>query len=147
MLPLSLVGQSLLRRSSNHVLRQASYSNYKDEPKEHNYEKCLNEATLLGRVGVHPQLRGSDERPCVTFSLATDQSFRKSSNDTYTTYTDWHNIAVFKEGLRQSVYEGIEKGQRAMVKGRIRYSTVEDKSGVTRNLVSIVADQVISFKK
>nr|ACO10941.1 Single-stranded DNA-binding protein, mitochondrial precursor [Caligus rogercresseyi] len=141
------IARPLLRGTAGRLQKSlvAPFSNSQNEDKK-NYEKSLNEVTLLGRVGVHPQLRGSDERPCVTFSLATDQSFRKGVNEAFTTYTDWHNIVVFKEGLRQSVYEGVEKGQRALIKGRIRYSSVEDKSGLTRNLVSIVADQVIAFK-
>ena len=35
-------------------------------------EKCLNQVTLLGRVGQDPQLRGTDAHPVVTFSLATN---------------------------------------------------------------------------
>ena len=32
----------------------------------------VNSVTLLGRVGVEPQMRGSDAHPVVTFSLATN---------------------------------------------------------------------------
>ena len=38
-------------------------------------EKCLNQVTLLGRVGQEPQLRGTDAHPVVTFSLATNYRY------------------------------------------------------------------------
>lgn len=36
----------------------------------------MNNVTLLGRVGADPQKRGSDERPVVTFSLATHTNYK-----------------------------------------------------------------------
>ena len=38
-------------------------------------EKCINQVTLLGRVGQEPQVRGTDAHPVVTFSLATNYRF------------------------------------------------------------------------
>lgn len=39
----------------------------------------MNTVTLLGRVGVEPQKRGSDEHPVVTFSMATHNNYRYAS--------------------------------------------------------------------
>lgn len=37
--------------------------------------QAINKVTLLGRVGVDPQKRGTDEHPVVVFSLATHQNY------------------------------------------------------------------------
>ncbi len=56
----------------------------------------LNSVTLLGRVGVDPQLRGTDRHPVVAFSLATNLRYRPDGQQDYVTKTDWHNVAVFR---------------------------------------------------
>ena len=105
--------------------------------------------TLLGRVGIHPQMRGSEANPCVTFTLATSVRFPAKNSvpgeDTMITKTDWHNIAVFKPLLRDSVYEHVLKGNRVLVQGRILYGSVEDRAGVIRSTTTIVAEDVIRF--
>ena len=64
---------------------------------------------LPGRVGVEPQVRGSEEHPGVVFSMATN--FRYKKGEEYTTSTDWHNVAVFKPSLRESVNQNVSKGE------------------------------------
>ncbi|XP_042225723.1 single-stranded DNA-binding protein, mitochondrial-like isoform X2 [Homarus americanus] len=40
-------------------------------------EKTVNQVLLLGRVGVNPEKRGSEQHPVVTFSMATHTNYRK----------------------------------------------------------------------
>ena len=111
-------------------------------------EKSLNSVTLLGRVGLNPQLRGTETHPVVTFSLATNIQYRPGGPDSGNDLikkTDWHNIIVFKPNLRESVNNYVAKGSRIMVKGRIMYGTIEDKQGNLRSTTSIVAEDVIRF--
>ena len=61
------------------------------------------------------------------------------------TKTEWHNVVVFRPGLRDSVYDNLNKGQRVYVDGRLMYGRVEDKMGIVRDTVTIVADDVIRF--
>lgn len=104
--------------------------------------------TLLGRVGVDPQLRGTDEHPVVVFSLATNLRYKPGGPDSdndYATKTDWHNIAVFRPYLRDTVFQYVNKGQRVLIQGRIMYGSVEDKVGNVRHTTTIVADEVVRF--
>ena len=111
-------------------------------------EKSVNSVTLLGRVGVDPVLRGTQNHPVVAFSLATNIQYRPggagSGNDLIKK-TDWHNIVVFKPNLRESVHNYVTKGSRLMVQGRIMYGMIEDKHGNMRSTTSIVAEDVIRF--
>nr|CAG4645999.1 EOG090X0O5J [Lynceus sp. MCZ IZ 141354] len=114
------------------------------DPNENIKEKCLNEVTLLGRVGATPQRRGSEESSVVTFSLATNVSYSQDGKTVYK--PDWHNICIFKPKLQELVVSYITKGHRVLVKGRLIYSEIKDEEGRVRQTSRILADQVISFK-
>jgi len=111
-------------------------------------EKSVNSVTLLGRVGVNPQLRGTETHPVVAFSLATNIQYRPGGPDSgndLVKKTEWHNVVVFRPHLRESVHNYVAKGSRVMVQGRIMYGSIEDKQGMLRSTTSIVAEDVIRF--
>ena len=111
-------------------------------------EKSINQVNLLGRVGVDPQLRGTDAHPVVAFSLATNIRYKPGGPDSgndYITKTEWHNVAVFKTSLRESALQTVTKGMRVLVQGRIMYGSIEDKQGNIRHTTTIVAEDVIKF--
>ena len=111
-------------------------------------EKSINNITLLGRVGINPQLRGTEAHPVVSFSLATNIQYRPGGSDSSNSLvkkTEWHNVVVFRPHLRDSVYNYVTKGGRVMVQGRIMYGSIEDKQGNLRSTTSIVAEDVIRF--
>lgn len=126
----------------------------------------MNTVTLLGRVGVEPQKRGSDEHPVVTFSMATHNNYRyahrhcagqhvqpmylknhcirfRYENGDWSQRTDWHRIVIFKPQLRDAVMSYLRKGQRTMVSGKITYGEITDQEGKTRLTTSIIADDVV----
>lgn len=98
--------------------------------------------TLLGRVGNDPQVRGSEEHPVVTFSLATHNNYRYESGDMLQR-TDWHRISIFKPTLREMVSSYMKKGQRIYVTGRLTYGEIKTDDGQVRATTSVIADDVI----
>ena len=105
----------------------------------------MNKVTLLGRLGQDPVLRGNERTPVVTFSIATNESWKsKENDDEYQIRTEWHNIAVFSEPLQNIVMDRVKRGMRVQIEGRIRYSEYE-KEGVLIRGVSIVAQDLITF--
>ena len=111
-------------------------------------EKSINNVTLLGRVGIDPQLRGSEDKPVTTFSLATNSHWRTGGQDgpgsgDWTHKTEWHNIVVFKPGLRESAYNYIKKGSRVHITGRLMYGEYLDRQGTKRLTTSIVCEDII----
>ena len=106
---------------------------------------AVNKVTLLGRLGQDPVLRGTERTPVVTFSIATNESWKSKENDgEYQIRTEWHNIAVFSEPLQNIVMDRVKRGMRVQIDGRIRYSEYE-KEGVLIRGVSIVAQDLITF--
>jgi len=59
--------------------------------------------------------------------------------------TDWHRIVVFRPGLRDTVYNYLQKGQRIHISGRLIYGELKDESGTSRTTTSIAADDIIFF--
>ncbi|XP_063705438.1 single-stranded DNA-binding protein, mitochondrial [Culicoides brevitarsis] len=108
-------------------------------------EKSINTVTLLGRVGAEPQKRGNNEHPAVVFSLATHDNYRYENGD-WGQRTDWHRVVVFKPALRDNVLQYMQKGQRAVVQGRISYGEFTDAEGQKKPATSIIADDVIFLK-
>nr|CAG4644525.1 EOG090X0O5J [Lepidurus arcticus] len=108
-------------------------------------EKTVNQITLLGRVGSTPTKRGSSEHPVVVFSLATQSNYQYSSGDV-SQKAEWHRICVFKPYLRETAFKYVTKGQRVLVMGRLIYGDVKDNEGNSRQVASIVADDIVSFR-
>ena len=72
-------------------------------------EKCLNQVTLLGRIGQDPQIRGSQAKPVTTFSLATNSSWKADEYSEWQNKTEWHQVTVFKPSLQDAVYNFLTK--------------------------------------
>ena len=81
----------------------------REQPAHTPREKCLNQVTLLGRIGQDPQIRGSQAKPVTTFSLATNSSWKTDDYSEWQTRTEWHRITVFKPSLQDAVYNFLTK--------------------------------------
>ena len=112
-----------------------------DGPKE----RGLNSVTLMGRVGTEPVLRGSEEQPVTTFSLATNTYWKSGSE--WREKTEWHNIVIFKPSLVEKAFNIVYKGARLHLTGRLTYGKYVDREGVERQTTSIVCDDIIFLSK
>jgi len=105
------------------------------------YEKSINQVTLLGRVGTDPTVRGSDDNPLISFSLATNSYYK--NNDDVKRRTDWHKIVVFRPYLRDNLASYLRKGHRVLVQGKLTHNQYQDSKGATVTSTSVVADDVV----
>nr|XP_054774811.1 single-stranded DNA-binding protein, mitochondrial-like [Lytechinus pictus] len=109
-------------------------------------ERSVNQVTLLGRVGRDVELRGSDEHPMASFSLATSENIRSKHPDEtgeFTQKTSWHRVCVFRPGLVDIVYTYCKKGDRLFVSGKLDYSEYTNNDGIKVYQTNIIADDVI----
>ncbi|KAL1459882.1 hypothetical protein WDU94_011832 [Cyamophila willieti] len=141
----NLESQLFKAQSSLGIRNEGTYTT--EEPLPNTLEKTINQVTLLGRVGANPQKRGSEEHPVVIFSLATHVNYKPDGEKgTLTQKTEWHRICVFKPGLRDTVYNYVQKGQRIHITGKLTYGEIVDSQGQARPTASVVADDVIFFR-
>ena len=112
-----------------------------DGPKE----RGLNSVTLMGRVGSEPVLRGSEDQPVTTFTLATNTHWKSGSE--WREKTEWHNVVVFRPNLVEKAFNYVHKGARLHLTGRLTYGKYVDREGVERQTTSIVCDDIIFLSR
>merc|ERR1719186_21226 len=119
------------------------YDDGRERPTSGVLERSLNSVTLIGRVGTEPTLRGTANKPVLTFSLATNTHWKVMETDSWAHRTDWHNVVVFNKFVREMAYKYVGKGHRLHLQGRIAYGEITDRLGVRRHTTSIVAEDII----
>ena len=100
----------------------------------------VNKVILLGVVGKDPETRYYNEKPIVSFSLATTERARTTATGvTIPEQTEWHNIVVWGKNAEWAE-NYIRKGTRLYLEGKIRTRTWEDRNAIKRYVTEIYAD-------
>jgi single stranded DNA-binding protein len=104
--------------------------------------RSLNKAMLIGNVGREPRLKHTPGGiPVVTFRLATTETW-KERNGAIREHTDWHTVVAWR-GLAQTTNKVIQKGDKVYVEGKIQTRIFDDKTGIRKTVVEILADNVL----
>ena len=99
----------------------------------------FNSCQFIGRLGKDPDFTViSSGTPVAKFSLAIDQGKNKE--------TMWLNIVAWDK-LAEIVEKYAVKGTQVFVQGRLTMRPYEDKSGVKRQSVEVVASTVQLLEK
>lgn len=124
-------------------------------------ERSLNQVQIIGRVGTDPKTNNDKISPSVDtdseadknkskkmvlFSLATNEYQGKVEGESRTR-VDWHRVVVFNTRLQENVEKFVRQGDRLHVIGKLHYNLVKDKTGFTRYVPSIVAEDIIFLAK
>lgn len=100
----------------------------------------MNKVILAGNVGGTPTSRTTPSgQPVANFSLATSERFNRDG--TPVERTQWHKIVCWGR-LAETVAKHLTKGRLVLVEGRLQTRTWEDRDGVNRLAVEIVAGRV-----
>lgn len=96
----------------------------------------INQVILMGRLTRDPETRStSSGKTVVSFSLAVDRAGQDDQADFFEV-TAW-------DKLGELVAQYLSKGRKALIQGRLRQDTWEDKeTGKKRSSISIVASDV-----
>ena len=98
------------------------------------------QTTLVGNITKEPELRYTAGGKAVTsFGLAVNR--RYMVNNEWTEEVSFLNIVCWAD-LAENVAASLEKGNRAIVTGRLTQRTYETREGEKRNVVEIVADSI-----
>ena len=99
----------------------------------------LNIAAIVGRLGKDPELRTTQNGKSVTsFSLAVQRG-KKNPNGEYE--SDWIDVQAWGN-TAEFICKYFQQGQLMAVSGRIQVRNYEDRNGVKRKAVEIVAQDV-----
>lgn len=104
-----------------------------------------NSVMLIGHLGKDPEVRTlQNGNTFAKLSLATNEVYRKSNGDKVTS-TYWHNCIAW--GKRAEVINNLlKKGKEVAIRGKLTYSSYEDKNGVMRYQPQIVVNEFVLLK-
>lgn len=101
----------------------------------------LNKAMIIGRLGVDPELRYTqNNRAVVTLKVATDSSYTDKSGEKVEN-TEWHRVVVWGKQA-ESCDRYLKKGRLVYVEGNIQTRKWQDKDGNDRYITEIRAQRV-----
>jgi single-strand DNA-binding protein len=96
--------------------------------------------TLVGNITKDPELRyTTGGRGVASFGLAVNR--RWQSNGEWQEEVSFFNVTAWGE-LGENVAASMQKGNRAIVAGRLAQRSYDTREGEKRNIVEIVADSI-----
>ena len=95
----------------------------------------MNKCILIGRLGKDAEVRGSQDKPIVAFSLAVSTPMAGGERD-----TQWFSCSAF--GSTAKFLSGVmpKKGQLVLVEGKMKSREYTDKNGIKHTSMDIVVD-------
>lgn len=101
----------------------------------------INRVILVGNLGKDPEIRHTEGGVAVArFPIATSESYKDKTGNKVER-TEWHNIVAWR-GLAEVAEKYMKKGQSVYIEGKIRTNNYQDKEGIQRYSIEIVADNM-----
>jgi single-strand DNA-binding protein len=99
----------------------------------------VNKAILVGRLGKDPEVRTMQNgNKVVSFSLATEESWRDKASGERKSVTEWHNVTIFNENVGKIAEQYLKKGSQCYIEGQIKTRKWQDKEGNDRYTTEVV---------
>ncbi len=101
----------------------------------------LNRVFLIGRLGVDPELRFSQNQTAIgSFRIATNER-RQGQDGQWTDHTEWHNIVCFGK-TAENCKQYLQKGRQVFIEGKIQTRKYQDQDGKDKYFTEVVANTV-----
>jgi single-strand DNA-binding protein len=99
----------------------------------------VNKVILIGNLGADPEIRHmQDGRPVANLRIATSESWRDKSTGERREKTEWHNVAIFNEGLCKIAEQYLRKGSKVYIEGQLQTRKWQDRDGNDRYTTEVV---------
>ncbi len=101
----------------------------------------MNKIMLIGNLGKDPEMNvTADGTPFTRFSLAVNRRTKSSSGERHEE-TEWFNIVAWRQ-LAEICNTYLHKGSKVFIEGRLVQRKYNDKNGVERSIVEVVASDM-----
>lgn len=99
----------------------------------------VNKVILIGNLGADPEVRSFQNggRVC-NLRIATTETWKDRNSGERQERTDWHNVAIFSDGLVGVAERFLKKGSKIYVEGQLRTRKWQDQSGQDRYTTEVV---------
>ncbi len=106
----------------------------------------LNRVQIIGNLGADPEMRYTPSGSAVTnFRVAVSRN-RRGQDGNMVDETEWFRVVAWDSGnykLAEICNEYLRKGHKVYVEGRLQSRKYNDKDGVERTSVEIVATDMV----
>lgn len=99
----------------------------------------INKCIIVGNLGKDPELRtfANGGKVC-NFSVATSESWKDKQTGERKEKTEWHNIAIYNEGLAGVAEKYLRKGSKVYLEGKLQTRKWQDQSGNDKYSTDVV---------
>ena len=99
----------------------------------------LNKVMLIGNLGADPEIRSFQNGGKVAnLRIATSETWKDRNTGERQERTEWHNVAIFSEGLVGVVERYLKKGSKVFVEGQLQTRKWQDQNGQDRYTTEVV---------
>jgi single-strand DNA-binding protein len=99
----------------------------------------VNKVILVGNLGADPEIRHmQDGRPVANLRVATSESWRDKNTGERREKTEWHNVAIFNDGLCKIAEQYLRKGSKVYLEGQLQTRKWQDRDGNDRYTTEVV---------
>jgi len=105
-----------------------------------------NSVQLIGNIGKDINFMTLENGGSLAkFSMATNEYYKNAKGEKVKE-TQWHNIVSWGK-TAEYINENLKKGNEVMVHGKLKYSSYDDKEGVTRYTCDVVVNEFIKITR
>lgn len=98
----------------------------------------LNKVMLIGNLGADPEVRSFQNGGKVcNLRIATSETW-KDRDGQRQERTEWHNVAIFSEGLVNVCENYLRKGSKVFIEGQLQTRKWQDQNGQDRYTTEVV---------
>ena len=99
----------------------------------------VNKVILIGNLGRDPEVRSFQNGGKVcNLALATSEQWKDKNTGERQERTQWHQIAIFNEGLVRIAEQYLKKGSKVYIEGQLETRKWQDQSGNDRYTTEVV---------
>lgn len=99
----------------------------------------VNKVILICRLGADPDIRTFNNGSKVAnLRVATSETWKDKNSGEKREKTEWHTVAIFKEGLVRIAEQYLKKGSKVYIEGKLQTRKWQDQSGADRYSTEVV---------
>ncbi len=99
----------------------------------------VNKVIIVGNLGADPEVKSFQNGGKVcNIRIATSENWKDKMSGEKKERTEWHNVAIFGEGLAGVAERFLRKGSKVYVEGQLRTRKWQDQSGNDRYTTEVV---------
>ena len=99
----------------------------------------VNKVILIGNLGADPEVRQFQNGGQVcNLRIATSETWKDKNTGERREKTEWHNVAIFSEGLVRIAQQYLKKGSKVYIEGKLQTRKWQDQNGQDRYTTEVV---------